>query len=190
MDTVAFLGTIDSALAEATVERPVLVEFWRDTSADCARIAHHTYRSPEVVSRFNRLFVPVKIGLHDDSAGLGERFRVAWTPCFVVLDASGSEVYRETGFLPEPEFAVFLEFARAMADLAAHRHRQARDRLEHLRREHADSARGPDILYWLGVAAYAADHDPATLGQYRAELLENYPESLAARRVPPLEPRI
>lgn len=189
MDTIGFVGDLSEALREATDDRPVLIEFWRDTSADCAKVAFHTYRDPEVVERFNRLFVPVKLGLHEDRA-VAAQFHVIWAPCYVVLTKDGEEVYRETGFLPAHEFVVFLEFARAMADLACRKFSEARDRLFRLRHESEGTNRAPDILYWLGIAAFAAEHDPASLGQYRAELVENHPESLAARRVPPPEPRI
>ncbi len=109
-----------------------------------------TYPQEKVAAFIIDHFIPVKIHT-DDHPDLTERYRVPWTPTFILLDGSGTEHYRETGYLPPDDFLAHMTLALGRAAFEERDFSTAAKHFQTLVDQHGTSELVPEALYFLGV---------------------------------------
>ncbi|MDQ4074984.1 MAG: thioredoxin family protein [Chloroflexota bacterium] len=144
-----------------------------------------TYPS-DIVHRFIvEHFVPVRLLLNQpEHRAHFRQQRVIWTPTIVILDWRGRDHYRSLGYLPPDLFAHLLHIGLARAKMAWARYDEAASHL-HLVANQSESPLAPEALYQLGMARYLQTRRHADLMEPWDRLLEQYPDSIWAARVPP-----
>jgi hypothetical protein len=111
----------NSALAKATAQhKKVLVEFARDSSANCQDLAKKGWSRMDIAQAASDDYVPVLVDV-DEHADLARQFAIATVPSLVVVDPDTQSVIhdgRDQTFTPD-ELLVWLKpDARTNWDLA------------------------------------------------------------------------
>jgi hypothetical protein len=109
-----------------------------------------TYPQDKVALFINDHFVPVKIHT-DDHPEIIEKYRVPWTPAFVVLDDNGTEHYREIGYLPPDDFLAHMNLALGRAAFEERDFSTAAAYYQTIVDRDPTSELVPEALYFLGV---------------------------------------
>ena len=93
-------GTFDDVLKQARKENKlILLDFWATWCAPCHRLDRETFTDIPLGDYVNSRFVPYRVNIDDFSGmDLVEKYKVAAYPTMLVVDASGAEVRRLTGF--------------------------------------------------------------------------------------------
>ena len=110
-----------------------------------------TYPQEKVALFVNNHFIPVKIHT-DDHPELVERYRVPWTPTFIVLDTDGTERYRDIGYLPPDDFLAHMNLALGRVAFEKKDFSTAAGYSQNILEQHSASEMVPEALYLLGVA--------------------------------------
>lgn len=142
-----------------------------------------TYPQESVARFINDHFVPVRIQT-DDHPELTKKYRVAWTPTFIVLDSSGTERYRETGYLPPDDFIAHMNLALGKAAFEERDFATAARFFQTVVDRYPASQVVPEALYFLGAAKNrlpggTADDRKAVWKR----LLDEHPKSEWAKKV-------
>ncbi|HUT23135.1 MAG TPA: thioredoxin fold domain-containing protein [Sumerlaeia bacterium] len=154
----------DAALLEARkAGKPVVLFFTRSWTPPCAAIRNEVLVEEEVRKQM-RGVEAVEIDV-DKEPGLAGEYKITELPTFVVLDTSGKEYDRFTGFLPP---SAFLETLRAAVD-----RRQAPAALE----EHIRSHPKDIEARWLLARKYARDRKRDELDRTLGEIRDLDPEN-------------
>ncbi len=111
-------------------------------------------------------FLPARVHVKEDAElfqRYGERYKAAWTPTILLLDADGVEHHRIEGFLPADDFLAQLMLGRARLAFDQQQWADAERRFKEVVERFPDSDAAAEALYWAGVAPYKATGDPASL---------------------------
>ncbi len=141
-----------------------------------------TYPQDKVSLFISDHFVPVRIHT-DDHPELTEKYRVPWTPTFVVLDADGTEHYRETGYLPPDDFLAHMNLALGRATFEEKDFSAAAGYFQTIVDRYGASETVPEALYFLGVCKNRMSG--GTADQRRAiwkRLMDEHPKSDWAKK--------
>ncbi len=144
-----------------------------------------TYPQDNVALFINDHFVPVKIQT-DDHPELTEKYRVPWTPTFLVLDVDGTEHYREIGYLPPDDFLAHMNLALGRTTFEERDFSVAAGYFQTIVDRYGTSELVPEALYLLGVArnrmsgGKAADDRRALWRR----IMEEHPKSDWAKKPP------
>jgi hypothetical protein len=141
-----------------------------------------TYPQDQVARFINDHFVPVKIHT-DDHPELTEKYRVPWTPAFIVLDGDGTEHYREIGYLPPDDFLAHMNLALGRAAFEDRDFSTAAGYFQTIVDRYTASELVPEALYFLGVCRNRMSGGAAD--QRRAmwkRLMEEHPKSDWAKK--------
>ncbi len=105
-DIAWYDGSFDDALAQArATQRRVVVDFWTTWCGYCKKLDRETFPDPAVVAEMEKL-IPLSIDAESPAgAPLAKRYGVKGFPTILVVDPTGREVGRITGFLPPKPFA-------------------------------------------------------------------------------------
>lgn len=182
-----WFGEMGPAVLKAKAERkPILVDFYSETCLGCRRMDEVTYRRDEILELVGREFSAVKFNVKEVRAEYRDLLRMArplFTPLFLFLDWTGTELRRTTGYLPPPEFVGELGLVLGMADLLHARYGEAYGRFRAVAEESAGTHAAAEALYWAGVAAYRREgRGLEGLTPEWQELGNRYPESTWAIR--------
>ena len=144
-----------------------------------------TYPDPAIRRFVAEHFVPVKLLLNraEDRAHF-RAHRVIWTPTIMIFDRRGAGHYQSLGYLPPRLFLQMLQIGLARAQLAWARYDEAAAHLSAVV-EDRGSPLAPEALYWLGIAWYLPERKRAPMMRAWNRLLQEYPSSIWAARVPP-----
>ena len=110
-----------------------------------------TYPQDEVALFINQHLIPVKIHI-DDHPDLTEKYRVPWTPTYIILGADGTEHYRETGYLPPKDFLAHMNLALGRAAFEDRDFPAAAGFFQTIVDRYGGSEVVPEALYFLGVS--------------------------------------
>ena len=91
--------------------KPLLVDVYADWCVACVELDEKTYSVPQVANRVDD-FVRLKLDFTKETAWVKEmkqKYRITGMPTVILIEDSGSEVGRFTGFKPPEQFLAFLD---------------------------------------------------------------------------------
>lgn len=138
----------------------------------------------KVVQLVEREFSPVMVDTVMDKETV-KRFRVDWTPAFIVLDEQGKEIERFVGYLPAMELEAQLLLSKGLALFHMEKNLEAVALFEEIVEHFADSDLIPEVEYFLGAASFKVKGDSVKLVEISHILTEKYPDSIWTKRCAP-----
>ncbi len=92
-------------------QKPVLIDFFADWCAACHELDEKTWSDPSVQNELKR-FVPIKLDLskeNESAKQIYQKYNIQGLPTVVLLNRSGEEVFRFTGFQPPNKVSKILK---------------------------------------------------------------------------------
>lgn len=106
---VRWLYDLDEAKAFALLERKdIFVDVTADWCEPCQWLEQYTFTNPPVIEKLNNEFISIRLDDERDKEVL-KSLNVIYFPTLIILDPSGKEVFRKSGFQNPTEFQEFLE---------------------------------------------------------------------------------
>jgi hypothetical protein len=139
-----------------------------------------TYPRTEVVALISRELVPLR--LPHDRQPLADEWRVVRTPCLILLDGTGREHHRSTGFLPPESLLAIITLGLAKIHCDARSFEPAIDLLDRVINEHPSTEAVPEAVYLRGHSLYRVRHHPAYLKTAYEQLSSAFPKNEWTRR--------
>jgi hypothetical protein len=128
-------------------------------------------------------FVPLRLDLFADRSVV-RPLNVIWTPTLLVADRRGTVHYRSLNYLPPADFLDMLDIGEANARLRWAEYDRAIDLLVAVPARHPDGPLAPEAIYWQGISVYLKTHSNEAMYAVWQEILDRYPDSIWARRIP------
>lgn len=164
--------------------KPVLIDVYQHDCGGCDRLDDETFADPGVARAIDNRFVPLKLHLMCDREFTREH-QVFWTPTILFADHSGKIRYTSPNFLPAAEFLDLMDVAQALIDMRWQRYQEAIDRLQGVVDRSHNGAMTAETIYWRGISAYFRDRKSSVSAKREwRELLERFPDSIWAKRIP------
>jgi len=164
--------------------KPILIDVYQDDCGGCDKLDDVTFADPDVVRAIAERFVPLKLDLFADRE-FTRQHQVFWTPTILVADHSGKVRYTSVNYLPPAEFVDILDIGEGLAAMRWKGYEKAIDLFRNVRDRRPEGPLTAEAIYWRGIAAYFRDgKSPGSANAEWAELLERFPDSIWAKRVP------
>ena len=128
-------------------------------------------------------FVPLRLDLYADRAVV-RPLNVIWTPTLLVADRRGTVHYRSLNYLPPADFLDMLDIGEANARLRWAEYDRAIELLAAVPARHPSGPLAPEAIYWQGISVYLKTHSNDAMYAVWQEILDRYPDSIWARRIP------
>ncbi len=172
-------------LQEAAAEisggtRLLLLFFHREGCEGSMKTIDSVLTDDAVVALVERETAPVIINT-ESSAELAKKYRIDWTPAFVVADESGVELERWVGYLPAEEFMAQLMLSKGLAAFHLDRLVEAEREFDMLIDGFPTSELVPEATYFRGIASLKHG-DSASLATMCQIMQERYPDSQWTKR--------
>jgi hypothetical protein len=141
-----------------------------------------TYPDPAVRAALAARFVALKLDLKDPAV---RQLNLVWLPTLFVADKRGVIHYRSVSSLPPEDLLDVLDLGEAHARLREASYATAERVLAAALARRVDGPLTPELIYWLAIARYyVGHHDPAARDEIWQRLLDDYPDSIWAHRIP------
>ncbi|HVO83402.1 MAG TPA: thioredoxin family protein [Syntrophobacteria bacterium] len=115
----------DDGLARArSAKKPIMINFYTDWCVYCKKFDRETLQDPEVTRTLESGFVAIRLNAENDKTRLSYRgksfsyeefsryFGVTAFPSIAFLNDKGELITMIPGFVPAPQFSVFLNYIR------------------------------------------------------------------------------
>jgi hypothetical protein len=142
-----------------------------------------TYPDPAVASAVAERFVPLRLDLFRDRSVV-RPLNVIWTPTLLFADRRGVVHYESLNFLPPPDFLDLLDVGEACVRQRWGEYDQAITLLAAVTERNPDAPFAPEALYRRGIANFLKSHSNDEMYAVWQQLLDRFPDSIWARRVP------
>ncbi|MHC1741901.1 MAG: hypothetical protein AB9873_02595 [Syntrophobacteraceae bacterium] len=139
-----------------------------------------TYPTAEVTTLISRELVALR--LPHDRQPLADDWRVVRTPCLILLDGTGKEHHRSTGFLSAESLLAMITLGIAKIHYDAKSFEPAIVLLDRVINEHPSTEAVSEALYLRGRSLFRLRHDPAHLKTAYEQLSSAYPKNEWTRR--------
>lgn len=156
--------------------RMLLLCFHDHTNEGSKKMLGEVLPDDRVLSIIERESAPVLFDIHKD-VEMAEKFKVDWTPTFILVDSDGIERERWVGYLPTDDFIAQIILAKGIADFHISRLEDAEREFEQLIGEHCESDLVPEAEYYLAVTRYKETGDSIYLGEACDRMKEKFPDS-------------
>ncbi|MDQ3444484.1 MAG: thioredoxin fold domain-containing protein [Chloroflexota bacterium] len=164
--------------------KPILIDVYQDNCGGCDKLDDETFADPAVTREVASRFVPLKLDLFQDRE-FTRQHQVFWTPTILIADHSGKVRYTSVNYLPAAEFLDILDIGEGMAAMRWKGYDKAINLFTGVQDRTPAGPLTPEAIYWRGIAAYFRDRkSPVSANAEWAELLERFPDSIWAKRVP------
>ena len=115
----------DDGLARArSTRRPIMINFYTDWCVYCKKLDRETLQDPEVARTLESGFIAIRLNAENGKGRLSYRgksfshaefsryFGVTSFPSIAFLNDTGEPITMVPGFVPAPQFSVFLNYIR------------------------------------------------------------------------------
>lgn len=182
MNRIQWRKNLDEAVRETQGgTRLPMIFFYRNECEGSRRMINEVLNDEKVITAIERETAPVMVNVDEDRE-TAERFRVDWTPAFVICDEAGGALERIEGYLPPEHFNAQLILSKGLADFHLQRHEDAISEFELLCEEHPASELVPEAEYYLGAATFKLTGDTDKLAEVCHDLVMTHPESPWTKR--------
>lgn len=154
--------------------RFVLMFFHHSECGGCKKTISITFNDPRVQEELNHGFAPVQYLVTRDQ-DMTARYKVEWTPTFILADEYGVELERWVGYLPPDEFIAQIHLSRGLSEFHRNRFRDAETAFEWIIDNQPDSEVAPEARYYMGVALYKETGDSSHLSRTWEAMNRRYP---------------
>ena len=182
---IPWLTDFDEAVKESRSQRkPILVDVFQENCGGCDKLDNVTFNDERIATAIVDRFIPVQLHLFSNSE-FSRKWQVFWTPTILFADRSGKVRYQSPNFLPPPEFLDLLDIGEAFVDIRWKEYDRAISLLAGLEYRSPHGALTAEAIYWRGIAAYFRDgRSSASARNEWSELLDRFPDSIWAKRIP------
>jgi hypothetical protein len=142
-----------------------------------------TYPDSRVQSAIAERFVPLRLDLFKDRAAV-RPLNVIWTPTLLIADRRGTVHYRNVNFLPPDDFLDMLDIGEATTRLRWAEYDRAIELLAAVTDRQPDGVLAAEAIYWRGIATYLKTHSNDEMYRVWQEILDRFPDSVWAKRLP------
>ena len=110
-----FEGSWEALLQEARKRnRPIFVDFYAVWCGPCKMMDKYTFSNPEVVAYVEQNYIAYKVDAEKgEGVALANKFRIRGYPTTVFLDAQGTELGRQIGYVDAQQFLALLRKYKA-----------------------------------------------------------------------------
>ncbi len=106
---IRWLYDLDEAKSYALLQRrDIFIYITADWSSQCERLEQNTLKNPTVIKELNSEFISLKLDYEKDKE-LINSLNVLALPTLVILDPSGKEIFRKTGYKDPDELQALLD---------------------------------------------------------------------------------
>ena len=182
MNRIAWKNNLTEALNETSGgSRLPMIFFFGQECEGSKKMINEVLNDEKVAVAIERETAPIMADVVKDSE-LARRFKVDWTPAFVICDDEGNELERIEGYLPAEDFIPQLIISKGLADFRLQRHEDAIKEFELIVEEHPGSELVPEAEYYLGAATFKMTGETEKLAEVCHDLLMTHPESPWTKR--------
>jgi hypothetical protein len=142
-----------------------------------------TYPDARVQTAIADRFVPLRLDLFKDRNAV-RPLNVIWTPTLLIADRRGVVHYRSVNYLPPVDFLDMLDIGEANARLRWAEYDRAIELVANVTKRQPDGVFAAEAIYWRGIATYLKTHDNDQMYRIWQEILDRFPETVWARRIP------
>ncbi len=175
MGAINWMNDIDKAKKEAKERGKHLFFFFHHPQCDgCKKTINDTFVNREVIGLLNEEFIPLAY-LVTESPDIAGRYKIDWTPTFIIADADGNELERWVGYLPPEDFMAQIELCEGLASFRMDKYHDAEMSFEKVITKKPDAEVAPEARYFLGVAHYKESGDASYLKEACAAMKSLYP---------------
>ena len=129
-------------------------------------------------------FVPLKLHLFESPREVVRPLNVIWTPTLLIADRRLTVHYRSLNFLPPRHFLTMLDIGEAEHWLRWSKTERAITLLEQAEVRGPTGPFAAEAIYRRGIATYLLTHSNDAMYAVWQGLLDRFPESIWAQRVP------
>lgn len=152
----------------------VLMFFHHPACGGCRKTIDITFNDKDVLELIDNEFVPVSFVV-TEAQDVTARYKVEWTPTFIIADAFGNELERWVGYLPPEDFISQVHLSEGLAAFHRNNFPQAEHAFEWIIDNNPDSEIAPKARYYMGVTLYKETGDPAHLTRTWEAMSKRYP---------------
>lgn len=173
-ETLEWESRLDNALVRARSEKKhIMLDTFDGTSKGCRQMDEVTYGDERVIKLVSDMIVPFRVAF--DAQTLSGHFNVKETPTVILLDASGIEHHRITGFISPEEFLPSILLGISKASIYRDRFSWALVVLERILMDYPKSASVPEAIYLRGICRYRSTYNSRSLKEAFEKLQVDYP---------------
>lgn len=177
MSDIRWGKSFESSQKEAEGAGKLLFMFFHSpVCGGCKKTLEMTFKDSQVAELINRDFVPLNF-LVTEAQDMTARYKVEWTPTFIITDEFGAELERWVGYLPSEEFLSQIHLSEGLAAFHRERFKEAEDAFEWIIDNQPDSEVAPEARYFMGVTLYKKTGDPVHLARTWESMSKRYPDN-------------
>ncbi len=175
MSDIRWAEALDSVRKETMGDGKLLFMFFHAPSCGgCRKTLDITFKDSRVVELINEGFFPFDF-LVTEAQEMTAKYKVEWTPTFIIADENGVELERWVGYLPPAEFLSQMHLSLGLAAFHRQMFKDAENAFEWIIDNNPDSETAPEARYFMGVSIYKETGDPSHLARTWEAMSRRYP---------------
>lgn len=172
--SVRWLNDLNAAGREVVgTGKLVLMFFHHPDCGGCRKTKAITFNEARVQDILNNDFACLEY-LVTEAQAMTARYKVEWTPTFILADEYGVELERWVGYLPPDDFISQIHLSEGLAAFHRKRFKDAEGSFEWIIDNQPDSECAPQARYYMGVALYKETGDASHLARTWESMSRRY----------------
>lgn len=152
----------------------IFMFFHHPDCGGCKKTMEIDFKDEQVIELIERDFVPVSF-LVTEAQDVTARFKIEWTPTFVISDENLVELERWVGYLPPEDFTSQIYLSEGLAAFHRNRFKEAENDFAWIIDNRPDAETAPEARYFLGVSLYKETGDAQHLARTWESMSKRYP---------------